>query len=111
MPSLRCLATLGMAINYGTASGDVEGLDLQLLHAKSLRVCRPTLRSFITEPGDLQRAAAALFEAVACGHVRMEVGQRYPLADVQRAHRDLESRATTGAPVLIPSAPGAEEPT
>lgn len=102
VPSLQCLKTLGMAINYGTASGDVQGLDLQLLHAKSLRVCRPTLRSFITEPGDLQRAAGALFEAIAQGQVRLDVQHRYALADVQRAHTELEGRATTGAPVLIP---------
>lgn len=102
VPSLACLRTLGMAINYGTASGDVEGLDLQLLHAKSLSVCRPTLRSFIADPGDLQRSAAAFFAAVADGQVRLEVGSRYALADVQQAHRDLEGRATTGAPVLVP---------
>ena len=62
--SLDCLRPLGLAINYGTASGDVEGFDLQRLHAKSLSVCRPTLRTFIAEPADLQRGAAALFDAV-----------------------------------------------
>jgi NADPH2:quinone reductase len=34
--------------------------------------------------------------------VRLEVGSRYALADVRHAHRDLEGRATTGAPVLVP---------
>lgn len=102
VPSLGCLKTLGMAINYGTASGDVEGFDLQLLHARSLSVSRPTLRSFISDPADLRRSASALFEAVQAGAVRLEVKQRYALADVQRAHRELEGRATTGAPVLIP---------
>ena len=102
VPSLGCLKTLGMAINYGTASGDVEGFDLQLLHARSLSVSRPTLRSFIADPADLRRSASALFEAVQAGAVRLEVKQRYALADVRRAHRELEGRATTGAPVLIP---------
>jgi NADPH2:quinone reductase len=102
VPSLRCLKTLGMAINYGTASGDVEGFDLQLLHAKSLSVSRPTLRSFITEPADLQRSAQALFIALQRGDVRLDVQHRYALSDVQRAHRELEGRMTTGAPVLIP---------
>ena len=102
VPSLRCLRTLGMAINYGTASGDVEGLDLQLLHAKSLSVCRPTLRSFIATPEDLRHSADAFFAAVAAGQLQLAVGSRYALADVQQAHRDLEGRATTGAPVLVP---------
>jgi NADPH:quinone reductase len=102
LPSLRCLRPRGLAVNYGTASGDVEAFDLQLLHAKSLSVCRPTLRSFVSDPLDLRTAAKAFFDAVRDGHVRLGIGQRYPLADVQRAHRDLETRATTGAPVLIP---------
>ena len=101
VPSLQCLRTRGMAINYGTASGDVEGLDLQLLHARSLSVCRPTLRSFIAEPAQLHAAAAALFGVVRSGQVRLEVGSRYALAEVQRAHRELEGRLTTGAPVLL----------
>jgi NADPH2:quinone reductase len=102
VPSLQCLRPRGMAINYGTASGDVEGFDLQLLHAKSLTVCRPTLRSFIADPGDLRAAAAAFFGAVRAGAVNLEVGRRYALAEVRRAHAELEGRLTTGATVLIP---------
>lgn len=100
--SLDCLRPLGIAINYGTASGNVEGFDLNLLHAKSLSVSRPTLRTFIADPADLQRGAAALFDAVARGMVRLEVNRRYALADVRRAHEELESRSTTGAAVLVP---------
>jgi NADPH:quinone reductase len=102
VPSLQCLRQRGFAINFGTASGDVEGFDLRLLHAKSLRVCRPTLKSFVADPSELQEAAKAFFLAVRDGHVRLDIGQRYPFAELQRAHRDLESRATTGSSVLIP---------
>jgi NADPH2:quinone reductase len=102
VPSLDCLRPLGIAINYGTASGDVEGFDLQRLHAKSLSVCRPTLRTFIATPADLQRGALALFDAVGAGHLRLEVNRRYALTDVRRAHRELESRTTTGAAILVP---------
>lgn len=102
LPSLQCLRPRGLAVNYGTASGDVEAFDLQILHAKSLSVCRPTLRSFVADPAELRASAQAFFDAVRDGQVRLGTGQRYPLAEVQRAHRDLESRATTGAPVLIP---------
>ncbi|RZI68624.1 MAG: quinone oxidoreductase [Variovorax sp.] len=102
VPSLDCLRPLGMAINYGTASGDVEGFDLQRLHAKSLSVSRPTLRTFIADPADLQKGAAALFDVVRSGHLKLEVQRRYALTDVRRAHEELESRATTGAAVLVP---------
>jgi len=102
VPSLQCLQPCGMAINYGTASGDVEAFDLQLLHAKSLIVARPTLRTFIADAASLREAARVLFAAVEAGHLRLEVGQRFALSDVREAHRQLESRATTGATVLIP---------
>ncbi|MCT9071412.1 quinone oxidoreductase family protein [Cupriavidus gilardii] len=102
VPSLSCLRPLGMAINYGTASGDVEAFDLQLLHAKSLMVCRPTLRTFIADAASLRKGMAALTEAVAAGHVRLEVGQRFAFADAREAHRQLEARQTSGAVVLIP---------
>ena len=102
VPSLQCLRVRGLAVNFGTASGDVDGLDLQLLHPKSLSVCRPTLRSFVADPGELQRSAETFFDAVQGGDVRLAVGHEYPFADVQRAHCELESRATTGSTVLIP---------
>ncbi|NOV24338.1 quinone oxidoreductase [Cupriavidus necator] len=102
VPSLQCLRPCGMAINYGTASGDVEAFDLQLLHARSLIVSRPTLRTYIATPQALAAAAAALFAAVAAGRLRLEVNHRYPLAAVRDAHRDLEGRATTGSAVLLP---------
>ena len=102
VPSLQCLRPCGMAINYGTASGDVEAFDLQLLHARSLIVSRPTLRTYIASPQALAGAAATLFAAVAAGQLRLEVNHRYPLAAVREAHRDLEGRVTTGSAVLVP---------
>ena len=102
LPSLDCLRTRGMAINYGTASGDVEGFELQRLHAKSLIVCRPTLRTFIASRAELLMSAQTFAAAVKRGDVRAEVARRYALKDIVRAHTELESRQTTGAPVLLP---------
>lgn len=102
LPSLQALRPRGLCVSYGTASGDVQAFDLQLLHARSLSVCRPTLRSFVAEPEELRLSAQAFFDAVGRGDVRLATGHRYPLAEVQRAHRELEGRATAGATVLIP---------
>jgi NADPH2:quinone reductase len=102
VPSLQCLRPRGLAVNYGTASGDVEGFDLQLLHAKSLSVCRPTLKTFVADPLELQQAAHAFFDAVRRGDVRLDACQRFAFDDVRQAHAALEGRATTGATVLIP---------
>jgi len=102
LPSLACLRVRGMAINYGTASGDVEAFDLQLLHAKSLSVCRPTLRSFTVTTAELRQSAETYAAAVRRGDVRATITRRYPLTEIARAHADLEGRATAGAVVLIP---------
>ncbi len=102
LPSLDCLRPRGMAINYGTASGDVEAFDLQLLHAKSLIVCRPTLRSFTATSEELRTSAETYAAAVRRGDVRAVVNHRYSLRDVRQAHADLEGRRTTGAAILIP---------
>lgn len=100
LPSLDCLRPRGMVINYGTASGDVEAFDLQLLHAKSLSVCRPTLRSFTATSEELRMSAETYAAAIRRGDVQATVQHRYPLEDVAQAHADLEGRKTTGAVIL-----------
>ncbi len=63
---------------------------------------RPTLMSYTATDQDLAETAADLFEVVKSGKVKIPVMQRYALKDVASAHRDLESRKTTGATVLLP---------
>ena len=43
-----------------------------------------------------------VFDALAAGHIRPAINQRFALADVQQAHRALEARETTGMTLLIP---------
>src|SRR5690606_38533907 len=102
LPSLDCLAPRGMAINYGTASGNVEAFDLQRLHAKSLSVCRPTLRTFIAARNEFLAAAQRFANAIESGHLDLKVSRTYALSDIRRAHEDLESGKTTGAAILHP---------
>ena len=102
VPSLDCLAVRGMAINYGTASGDVEALDLQRLHSKSLIVCRPTLKNFVGTRQELLDSVAQYAKAIQTGVIKATVPHRYAFADVAQAHVDLESRQTAGAIVLSP---------
>lgn len=102
LPSLDCLRVRGLAVNYGTASGDVQAFDLQRLHAKSLSVCRPTLRSYTATSTELRQSAATFAAAVRRGDVPARIQRRYPLAEVQQAHAELEGRHSTGAALLIP---------
>ncbi|MFN0192521.1 MAG: quinone oxidoreductase family protein [Aestuariivirga sp.] len=101
--SLDCLQPRGLLVSFGNASGPVKSFDLGLLAAKgSLYVTRPTLMTYTATDKDLHETAADLVEMVKSGKVKIPVNQRYGLADAVQAHRDLESRKTTGTTVLIP---------
>jgi NADPH2:quinone reductase len=103
MRSLDCLAPRGMMVSFGQASGMAPPLDVTVLSAKgSLYLTRPTLFHYTATREDLLASAAALFEVVLSGVVRVEIGQTYPLRDASRAHADLEARRTVGSTVLIP---------
>ncbi|MEI8180279.1 quinone oxidoreductase [Aestuariivirga sp.] len=103
MISLDCLQPRGLMVSFGNASGAVPPLDVLLLSAKgSLYVTRPTLNTYTASDADLQETAQDLVNVVASGKVKIPVNQRYALADVVQAHRDLEGRKTTGTTVLLP---------
>lgn len=101
--SLDCLRPRGLMVSFGNASGSPEPLDLQILANKgSLFITRPTMLTYTMTPEELQQSSKDLFDRVLSGAVRIEINQRYALADVQQAHRDLEGRKTTGSTVLLP---------
>src|SRR5690349_6241964 len=101
--SLDCLKPLGLMVSFGNASGAVPPFELGVLAQKgSLYVTRPTLNTYAAKRADLEASAAELFDVIRRGAVKVEIGGRYPLADVARAHRDLEARRTTGSLVLLP---------
>ncbi|MGY8524900.1 quinone oxidoreductase family protein [Paracidovorax citrulli] len=101
--SLDCLSPRGMMVSFGNASGPVPPVDLSILASKgSLKLTRPTIATYVTNRALLEPMAAELFEVVQSGKVKIEVNQRYALADAAQAHRDLEARKTTGSTVLLP---------
>lgn len=101
--SLDCIRPLGMFVSFGSASGQIEAFNINLLSAKgSLFATRPTLNTYGAKREDLVAMAADLFAVVGSGAVKIPVNQKYALRDAAKAHRDLESRATTGSSILIP---------
>jgi NADPH2:quinone reductase len=103
MDSLDCLRPLGLMVSFGNASGAVPPVNLGVLAQKgSLYVTRPTLGTYVAKREDLVAAANELFDVVKKGAVKIEINQTYPLKDAANAHRDLESRKTTGSTVLLP---------
>ncbi|MBC7780017.1 MAG: quinone oxidoreductase [Proteobacteria bacterium] len=101
--SLDCLQPRGMMVSFGNASGPVPPVDSGALASRgSLYFTRPTLFTYNATRAELVASANDLFEVMTNGQVKVEIKQRYALADAADAHRDLEARRTTGSTVLIP---------
>ena len=99
--SLDCLQPFGLMASFGAASGPPEPFSAGILATKgSIYVTRQTLFTHIATREVCQEMADDLFAAVTSGKVKIRIDQRYPLADVQQAHRDLEARKTTGCTIL-----------
>jgi NADPH2:quinone reductase len=101
--SLDCIRPLGMFVSFGSASGPIKAFDINLLqHKGSLFATRPTLNHYAAKREDLLATAKDLFDKVGSGAVKIPINQKYPLKDAAQAHKDLESRGTTGSTILIP---------
>jgi NADPH2:quinone reductase len=101
--TLASLARRGMFVSFGNASGPAPAVEpARLARGGSLFFTRPTLGDYIATAAELDASAAALFEVIKSGQVKIEIGQTFPLAEARRAHETLESRATIGASLLIP---------
>jgi len=101
MRSLDCLKPRGLMVSFGNASGPVDPFSPLLLSQKgSLFLTRPTLYHYIGTRAELESAATDLFRMVSDRKVKVEVKQRFALADAAEAHRALEARQTVGSTVL-----------
>jgi NADPH2:quinone reductase len=101
MKSLDCLKPFGLMVSFGQASGPVGPIDLGIFAQKgSLFFTRPTLNTYGAKRADMLAMARDLFEVVESGAVKIEIHQTYPLKDAAKAHRDLQSRKTTGSTIF-----------
>ena len=101
--SLKSLRPRGAMIVYGTSSGEPEPIAPRRLNLMgSLHLTYPGLPHYTASRAELEETARDLFEVVAAGTVKIAIGQSYTLADAAQAHRDLESRKTTGSTILLP---------
>jgi NADPH2:quinone reductase len=94
---------MGTMVSFGQASGSIPDFNIGMLAVKgSLFLTRPSLMTYTEARHDLIAHAHDLFDVVLSGAVKIEIGQRYPLAKAAQAHCDLENRKTHGASILIP---------
>jgi NADPH2:quinone reductase len=101
--SLDCLSPRGLFVSFGNATGPIAAFNIGLLAQKgSLFATRPTLFSYATNRASIKTMTDDLFSQVLAGKIKSEARQKFALKDAAAAHRALESRATTGATVLLP---------
>ncbi|HYA58844.1 MAG TPA: quinone oxidoreductase [Burkholderiaceae bacterium] len=101
--SLDCLQPRGLMVSFGSASGPVTGVNLNILAQKgSLFVTRPTLATHIVPRSRMEESAQELFDLIDRGAIRVEIEHSYRLEQAAKAHADLAARKTTGSCVLIP---------
>jgi NADPH2:quinone reductase len=101
--TLASLARRGLFVSFGNASGPAPAVEpLRLMRGGSLFLTRPTMADYTATPAELDESASQLFSMIASGKLRIEIGQRFKLADARKAHEALEGRSTIGATVLLP---------
>ncbi len=101
--ALDSLKRRGLLVSFGNASGAVGPVDFGILARKgSLFATRATMFDYYVGREDIERFGGRVLDMIGSGVLKVNIDQRYALADVAQAHRDLESRRTTGSTVLIP---------
>ena len=103
LKSLDCLRPRGLIVNFGNASGPAPAFEPLLLQQEgSLYVTRPNLAHYVATRDELQWRAGDVLRWIDEGRLRIHIGGEYALGEAATAHRDLESRGTTGKLILIP---------
>jgi len=101
--SLACLRKRGLMVSFGNASGPVEGINLGVLNkGGSLFVTRPSLAGYSDTRERFEMMCADLFGVIERGEVKIQIGQRFDLADAGKAQQALADRQTTGSTILLP---------
>ena len=100
--SLDCLQPRGLLTVFGNGSGPVSDVDVNVLAKGSFYLTRPSIMVYSAMRSDLEAGAKELFAMVKSGKIKIDINQRYALADAAQAHKDLEARKTTGSTILMP---------
>ncbi len=101
LKGLDCLKPRGMMVHFGVSSGQIEPFDTRGLTTRgSLFLTRPGLTAYISNPKELAWRSSDVFLWITQGKLKLRIDREYPLAEAAQAHRDLESRATSGKVIL-----------
>ena len=100
---VSALAPFGRLVTFGIASGDSNTVNTRKLMSTSRAVVGFWLMHLFQRPDELRAGIEELLGGLAAGDLEVVIGGVYPLADVARAHEDLQGRGTQGKLLLDPS--------
>jgi len=102
--SIECLATRGMMVSFGNASGPLSDINVpKMLQPKGLYLVRPAMQQYLSTKEELDEASKIMFEKISSGKVKINIFKKYKLDQVVQAHEDLEGRKILGPAVIIPN--------
>jgi NADPH:quinone reductase len=101
--SLDCASPFGLVVNYGASSGKAPAVDPESLNKKGcLFLTRPSVFPHNADPATFRANGADLFDAIAQGHVKADIGARFGLDDIAEVHRAAEERRVKGTILITP---------
>ena len=101
--SIECLATRGMMVSFGNASGPLSDINVpKMLQPKGLYLVRPAMQQYLSTKEELSEASEIMFEKINSGKVKINIFNKYKLDQVVEAHKDLEGRKILGPAVILP---------
>ena len=100
LQTIRAVRPFGTAVTIGQAAGPIPPVAVEELRpGKSLS--HPSIMAWCADPGRYREAAEAAIAAMGRGIV-CEVSAEYALAEVARAHEEMESGRSAGSILLLP---------
>lgn len=101
--SLDCAAPFGTVALFGAASGPAPEIHPEILNKKGcLFLTRPSVFPHNATAALLKENAKAVFDAIAKGYVKVQIGAKFSLEQAADAHRAAEGRKVSGAIVMTP---------
>ncbi|QFU88763.1 zinc-binding dehydrogenase [Amycolatopsis sp. YIM 10] len=100
--ALELLGVGGRLVMFGWSAGKPPELSAMDFYGRGLTVSVPIGQRMLRVPGAMRALEDQALAEVAAGRIMPLVNEPIPLAEVARAHTDLESRRTVGKVVLRP---------
>ncbi|KAG8785468.1 hypothetical protein FRC12_017537 [Ceratobasidium sp. 428] len=97
--SIRRKSTI---VSFGNASGVIPPFSILKLGPKNVKICRPVVGNYTTEPAEFHHYASTLLKLIKDGKLDIAVHAEYPFTTegVRQTHTDITGRGTSGKLVI-----------